>query len=168
MSAVATPASAEEIGRRVLKLIESIRSAQDLAPERIEQIVGIQVERNDEDPNIYGFGGASSDQWAYSLVSTPEKLGEKPTSIRFALSPAASASDQPKPLCKMSFDDYVQALVAAGFSSRPMGTFPGSDAIYLKRGEVGVIAYSDKNAGAAAAADDSAACLSKLIISAYA
>jgi hypothetical protein len=151
----------------VLKLIETIRSAQDLAPERIEQIVGIQVERNDDDPNTYGFGGASSDQWAYSLVSTPEKLGEKPTSIRFALSPAASAADQPKPACKMSFDDYVQALVAAGFSSRPMGTFPGSDAIYLKRGEVGVIAYSDKNAGAAEA-QERAACLSKLIISAYA
>jgi hypothetical protein len=166
MSAVATPINAEEIGRRVLKLIDSIRSAQDLAPDRIEQIIGIHVERNDEDPNIYGFGGAFSDDWAYSLVSTPDKLGEKPASIRFALNPATSAPDQSAPACKMTFDDYVQALVASGFSARPMGTFPGSDAIYLKRGEVGVIAYSDKKPSAQA--EEKTACLSELIISAYA
>ncbi|MCC7247186.1 MAG: hypothetical protein IT473_01035 [Lysobacter sp.] len=166
MSAVATHLSAEDIGRRVLKLIDSIRSAEDLAPEHIEQIIGIHVEHNDEDPNIYGFGGTLSDDWTYSLVSTPDKLGEKPASMRFTLSPATSNLDQYSPTCKMSFDDYVQALVASGFSSRPMGAFPGSDAIYLNRGEIGVIAYSDKSPNVQAQAKT--ACLSKLIISAYA
>jgi hypothetical protein len=164
MSNVAMPNTAEDIGRRVLKLIDSIRSAQDLSPENIEEVVGIHIERNDEDPNIYGFGGNLSDDWTYSLVSTPDKIGQKPTSIRFALSP--TSTDASKPDCKMSFDDYVQALVASGFSAKPMPTFPGSDALYLNRGEVGVIAYSDKQSSGQT--EQNTVCLSKLIISAYA
>ncbi len=156
--------TAEEIGRRVLKLIDGLRSAEDLAPERIEQATGIKVEFNDDDRNVYGFGGRLTDEWSYSLVSTPDKLGEKPSSLRFSFDDVTRDRADPTPVCALRFEDYSQALTAAGFAVSPMPTYPGSDAWYFKRGDIGVMAYArgrtDPQVGPV--------CVSKLIISAYA
>ncbi len=165
MSAVATPITADEIGRRVLKLIDSIRSAQDLAPEHIERQTGLSVERNHSDPNIYGFGGALTDAWAYNLVSTPQKQGEKPTSLRFSFDDQTSGSQaDPADICGLDFQGYSQALKSAGFDSKPMHSRRGIDAWYFTRGDVGVMAYTHGNANP----EQGKACISKLIISAYA
>jgi hypothetical protein len=164
MTATAPPVTAEDIGRRVLKLIDSLHSAQDIAPERIQQATGLPVEFNDEDPNIYGFGGKLTEQWSYSLVSTPDKLGEKPSSLRFSFDDTSRQHADPAPICVPDFDAYSKALTAAGFAVTPLQTYPGSDAWYFKRGDIGVMAYTqgktDPQVGPV--------CLSKLIISAYA
>ena len=84
MIATEAPITAEDIGHRVLKLIDRLQSAQDLAPEHIERITGIHVEINEDDPGIYGFGGKLTADWSYSLVSSPDQPGEAPTSLRFS------------------------------------------------------------------------------------
>ena len=167
MIATDAPITAEDIGHRVLKLIDSLHSAQDLSPEHIERVTGIQVEINEDDPGIYGFGGKLTADWSYSLVSSPDRLGEKPTSLRFSFDDTHRDRANPAslaPICKMRFDDYRQALVSAGFTAKPMPTFPGSDSWYFSRGDIGVTAYAlgkaDPQAGPV--------CLSKMIISAYA
>jgi hypothetical protein len=167
MTATVPPITAEDIGRRLLKLIDSLHSARDLAPEHIEQATGLRVELNDDDPNIYGFGGKLTEQWSYSLVSTPDKLGEKPNSLRFSFDDTsreqAGQTDR-APICAPDFEGYSKALTAAGFAATPMQAYPGSDAWYFKRGDIGVMAYtqgkSDPQVGPV--------CLSKLVISAYA
>ncbi len=164
MTASVPPVTAEDIGRRVLKLIDSLHSASDLAPERIEQATGLRVDINDEDPNIYGFGGKLTDAWSYSLVSTPDKLGEKPSSLKFSFDDTSREQADPAPICALDFDAYSKALAAAGFAATPMPTFPGSDAWYFKRGDIGVMAYPQGKADPQAGP----VCLSKLIISAYA
>jgi hypothetical protein len=164
MIATDAPITAEDIGHRVLKLIDSLHSAQDIAPERIEKATGIKVEFNDEDRNIYGFGGKLTDQWSYSLVSTPDKLGEKPNSLRFSFDDTTRDHADPAPVCTLKFDDYSQAMTAAGFAISPIHTYPGSDAWYFKRGDIGVMAYTQGKADTQAGP----VCLSKLIISAYA
>ena len=156
------PITAEDIGRRVLKLIDSLRSAEDLAPERIEQATGIKVEFNDEDRNIYGFGGRLTDAWSYSLVSTPDKLGEKPSSLRFSFDDSTRDQADPTPICTLRFEDYSQAMTAAGFAASPMRTYPGSDAWYFRRGDIGVMAYTQGKTEPQVGP----VCLSKLIISA--
>jgi hypothetical protein len=161
MSAVTTPITAEDIGRRVLKLIDSIRNAQDLAPEHIENVMGVAVEYNDEDRNIYGVSGKLDDGGSYSLVSTPEKLGEKPK--RFALKPAEAGEVHGQAACKMTFEDYERALLESGFSGRPMRPFPGSDAVYFSRGPLRVTAYRDTDPRAPDV--EKPACLSRLYIS---
>jgi hypothetical protein len=165
MSAVATPMTAEDIGRRVLKLIDSIRSAQDLAPEHIEKQTGIHVEYNAKDRNIYGFGGNVTDDWIYNLVSTPQKEGEKPTSLRFSFDDQTSGKADPADICGLDFQGYRQALTSAGFDFKPMRGRQGLiDAWYFTRGDVGVLAYTHGNANP----EEGKACISKLIISAYA
>jgi hypothetical protein len=164
MSAVATPINAEEIGRRVLKLIDSIRSAQDLAPEHIERQTGMSVERNASDPNIYGFGGNLTDAWAYNLVSTPQKQGQKPTSLRFSFDDQTSGKADPADICGLDFQDYSQALKSAGFDSKPMHSRSGLDGWYFSRGDVGVMAYTHGRANP----EKGKACISQLVINTYA
>ncbi len=156
--------TAEDIGQRVLKLIDSLQSAEDLAPAHIEKTIGIKVEYNDEDRNIYGFGGKLTDAWSYSLVSTPDKQGEKPTSLQFSFDDTSHQQADPTPICTLKFEDYSQALTASGFVVRPMRPYPGSDGWYFTRGNIGVMAYTDKKSDS----QTTPACLSKLIISAYA
>jgi hypothetical protein len=72
MNQLPTPTNAEEIGQRVLKLVENIHGRDDIAPARIEQLTGIKVEFNPDDANEYGFSGQLTEQWAYNLVSLPE------------------------------------------------------------------------------------------------
>jgi hypothetical protein len=187
MSATVPPITAEDIGRRVLKLIDSLRDAQDLAPERIEQVMGLRVEINDENPNIYGVGGKLTEDWSYSLESSPDRLDEKPTSLRFSFDNsrrdvAGDASAVPAALCGMRFEDYSKAMQAAGFTAKPMRTFQGSDSWYFNRGNIGVTAYALPLADAEQAAPmqiavgqtaparavAAPACLSRLVISAYA
>ncbi|NOT88172.1 MAG: hypothetical protein HOP03_08310 [Lysobacter sp.] len=164
MTATVPPITAEDIGRRVLKLIDSLHSAQDLAPEHVEQATGLRVELNDDDPNIYGFGGKLTEQWSYSLVSTPDKLGEKPSSLRFSFDDTSRGQADRAPICTPDFDGYSKALTAAGFAATPMQTYPGSDAWYFKRGDIGVMAYAQGKADPQVGP----VCLSRLVISAYA
>ncbi len=164
MIATDAPITAEDIGHRMLKLIDSLQSAQDLAPEHIERVTGIQVEINEDDPGIYGFGGKLTADWSYSLVSSPDRLGEKPTSLRFSFDDTNRKQADPTPVCVLKFEDYSQALTAAGFVVKPMRTYPGSDAWYFTRGDIGVMAYTHGKADPQVGP----VCLSKLIISASA
>lgn len=165
MSAVAMPMTADEIGRRVLKLIDSLRSMQDLAPEHIEHETGIKVEFNADDPNVYGFGGQLTDDWTYNLISTPEKIGAKPSSLRFSFDDQTDDGEaDPAPICGLDFQDYSRTLTSAGFDSKPMHGYRGIDAWYFSRGDIGVLAYTHGNADP----EQGKACVSKLIISAYA
>ena len=164
MIATVPPITAEDIGRRVLKLIDSLHSAQDLAPEHIEQATGMRVEHNGDDPNIYGFGGKLTEAWSYSLVSTPDKLGEKPTSLRFSFDDTSRKQADPTPICKLKFDDYSKALTESGFTIKPMQGYQGIEGWYFVRDNIGVMAYTHGKADPAAGP----ACLSSLAISAYA
>lgn len=156
--------TADDIGRRVLKLIGTLHDARDLSPERIEQETGFKVEFNPDDRNIYGFGGKLTDAWSYSLVSTPDKQGEKPNSLRFSFDDTTRDHADPTPICKLGFDDYSRALTAAGYTGKPLQGYRGVEGWYFTRDNIGVMAYTvgkvDPSAGPA--------CLSKLIISAYA
>jgi hypothetical protein len=164
MTVTVPPVTAEDIGRRVLKLIDSLHSARDLAPEHIEQSTGMRVEINDEDPNIYGFGGKLTDEWSYSLVSTPDKLGEKPSSLRFSFDDTTRNHADPTPICTLAFVDYSKVLTASGYEAKPMHGYRGIEGWYFTRDNIGVMAYTHGKADPSVGP----ACVSRLVISAYA
>ncbi|TXH66431.1 MAG: hypothetical protein E6Q88_12075 [Lysobacteraceae bacterium] len=164
MTAADTPMTAEDIGRRVIKLIDSLHSAKDLAPDHIERQTGIKVEFNESDRTKYGFGGPVTDEWFYNLVSLPEKPGQTPTSLLFSFDDQTHNNADTAPICSFDFADYSSALKAAGFDFKPMHGSRGVDAWYFSRGDIGVLAYTHGNQDP----EEGQACVSKLIISAYA
>ncbi len=114
------PASAGDIGQRVLKLIDSIHGTGDIAPEHIQNITGIPVQFNPDDANEYGFGGKLDDTWAYNLVSLTEANGAKPNRLMFSFDDQTRDYADMAPISDLDFDDYAKALTAAGFQSKPM------------------------------------------------
>ncbi len=154
------PRSAEDIGRRVLRLVENVRGPDDIAPTRIEQLTGIPVERNPDDANEYGFSGQLTEAWAYNLVSLPE-AGRRPSRVMFSFDDESRANADMTPICELDFDAYAEALAAAGYRAAPAyGKHGGIDHWTFTRDGVAVqIHVRGEN-------DDRAehACVSKLII----
>lgn len=119
MTLISPPRDAEDIGRRVLRLVENVRGRADLVPQRVEQLTGIKVEYNPDDRNEYGFSGQLTDAWAYNLVSLPESDGSAPSRLMFSFDDESRADADMGPICGMDFDDYAAALAAAGFRVAP-------------------------------------------------
>ncbi|MGH8081707.1 MAG: hypothetical protein ACREP7_14120 [Lysobacter sp.] len=156
--------TADDVGRRVLKLIDSIQGAKDIAPAHIEQTTGIKVDIWSEDQSKYGFNGKLSDVWYYGLRSMPaDKPGDKPSSLLFSFSDNDDDKSDPSAVC-LKFKDYSQALTAAGFAGKPVQGYRGVDSWYFTRGNVAVTAYVFGKGDP----DAPGACLSQLIISAQA
>lgn len=163
MNQLQTPPNAADISRRVLALVENIRSRDDIAPERIEQLTGIKVEFNPDDNNEYGFSGQLTDDWAYNLVSLPEATGEKPSRIMFSFDDESRSNADMAPICALDFDAYAATLKAAGYASNPAhGKHERILYWDFARDDVNVQVYvrGENDANAAHA------CVSKLIINA--
>jgi hypothetical protein len=157
-----TPINAEDIGQRVLKLVEHIHGPDDIAPERIEQLTGIKVEFNPDDANEYGFSGQLTDAWAYNLVSLPEGTG-KPSRIMFSFDDESRSNADMAPICALDFDAYAAALTTAGFASNPTrGKHDRVEYWDFARDDVSVQIYVRGENDAKA----EHACVSKLIINA--
>lgn len=153
MTTATSSITAEDIGQRVLKLIDSIRSADDIAPTQIEKVTGIKVDFNPADQNQYGFGGKLSDTWSYNLVSLTEADGSKPTRLMFSFDEQNHDDDADmSAICGLDFDAYAKALKQAGFKSEPAPGERNSTRYWdFSRGEVSVHVYvrgeSDAKAG---------------------
>ncbi len=161
MNHIAPPASADEIGKRVLRLVENVRGRADLSPQRVEQLTGIRVEYNPDDRNEYGFSGQLTDAWAYNLVSLPESDGSAPSRVMLSFDDESRSNADMAPICELDFDAYAEALAAAGYRASPAyGKHGGIDHWTFTRDGVAVqIHVRGEN-------DDRAehACVSKLII----
>ena len=66
--------SAQDLGKRVLALIESLRDTRGLAPENIEKVTGMPIRVNPEDPNDYGVSGKLTDAQKTFLTTQLERL----------------------------------------------------------------------------------------------
>ena len=157
MTTAIHPVSAEDIGRRVLRLIGSLQGADDITPAHIEQATGLPVEISASDRNVYGFSGDIDPQWSYSLVTTPDREDAPPRSLRFSFDAETRSDADPAPICRPTFAEYTRALTELGFEGVPIQPFQGSEAWHFTRGAINVMAYPHGGDGA---------CLSKLIVSA--
>lgn len=165
MTSVAQPLDAEDIGRRMLKLIDSIRSAHDITPEHIQQTTGLKVDIWSADQSKYGLSGKVTDAWYYGLRSMPPAApGAKPNSLLFSFSDQSGGDADPTPICGLTFQDYSHALSKAGFTAKPIECIRGVDSWRFTRGDVSVSAYVFGDGDPAAPG----ACVSQLIINARA
>lgn len=159
MNAIApSPLSVDELNRRVLQLIDSIRTRDDLGPSHIQRLTGMDVEVNAEDPTVYGIAGPLQGNGRYSLVSSHKNAAGQVDSLLFSF----ESSDQPAPCARV--DDYRAALSAAGFAGRhlPAG-HRGHESWYFTRDGVSVNVHVRDPRGAPAAQ----ACVASLVIGVY-
>lgn len=153
-AASATTMTAEEIGRRVIKLVQSLRSPDDISPESIERHTGLTMAFNPTDKNRYGAGGEVDKNWHFSLVTVPDKSGTPPRRLTFTFDDrSADGKADLGPVCGLSFSDYRDALVSAGYKMQRIETGSNNDFWRFTRGTVDVslwmLRYADPDKGPA-------------------
>ncbi|WP_299346584.1 hypothetical protein [uncultured Pseudoxanthomonas sp.] len=113
--------SAEEIGRRFLKLIEGLESREDLNLERVQRVLGVPLKRFDGTPEyLYGYSQPLGEGWYFSLdyiSGSPSLL--RGVSLAFG-KPGERFPDFPAFACNLDFEDYHNALLAVGFRDAPI------------------------------------------------
>jgi len=154
---------AQELSRRVLALIESIRDIRDISPEKIQNITGLKVEVNPQDGNDYGATGKLTDTWYYGLRSMSPDASDKPNRLLFQLNDQTQTDADMSPVC-VPIEDYSRTLTAAGFASRKMrNRLDTQDYWEFTRGDVGATVYVRGKSDP----QDAQTCVSMVIIETY-
>ena len=112
--------SAEEIGRRFLKLIEGLESREDLNLERVQRVLGVPLKRLDGTPEyLYSYSQPLGDGWYFSvdyISGSPSLL--RGVSLEFG-KPGERFPEFPDVACGLDFELYHIALVEMGFNADP-------------------------------------------------
>lgn len=124
-AAMHTPASsppdlsAEEIGRRFLKLVGSIESRSDLNLDLIEEIIGVRLTLI---PGKLSTGFSSRDLgggWRYGFEYIPESVSLKP-GVGLDFENQHDEWSDMTPVCALDFEHYHAALKTSGFRDAPI------------------------------------------------
>nr|WP_239692171.1 hypothetical protein [Xanthomonas floridensis] len=111
--------SVEEIGNRFLKLIEGLKSRDDLSPERIRDVMGITLKKPEAGRLAVGYWSADlADGWRYAFTYVPESPSLlKGVDLTFQNSADDGASMFA--ICSLDFNHFDKALRAMGFDAAP-------------------------------------------------
>ncbi|UHQ24054.1 hypothetical protein LVB77_04900 [Lysobacter sp. 5GHs7-4] len=106
--------SGDEVSRRVLKLIEGLKSSDQLTPEYVEQQTGLSIQRAASRPDAFGTGAQLTPDWAYNLYvsKTP---GDDKNKLIFDFSRTGEGHAPMTAICGMDYKQYAEALKGMGF-----------------------------------------------------
>lgn len=136
------PMTAEEIGKRVLDLINTIKDASDISPENIERATGLKINVNPENPNEYGAGGKITDTWFYNIGGSSNSKSGKSNRLTFSFDDQTNNYADMTPICNMDFEAYSKRLNEIGFQSSPVrGEHNRLSYWNFSRGEITVQVY---------------------------
>lgn len=117
-SATESPSlSADEIGKRFLKLIEGLESREDLSFARIQDVVGVKLLpalRGE----FYGVEGDLGGGWKYALNFYPEARSHIGVQLHFIN--ATKRFGDMTPVCNLNFDRYHNALENMDYRDVPI------------------------------------------------
>ncbi|MCC4589406.1 hypothetical protein LL962_20290 [Xanthomonas sp. NCPPB 1067] len=110
--------SADEIGKRFLKLISGLESRQDISPARIQEIMGFPVSVS---PGALGAVVWSEDLgggWRYSFDYIPESPSLL-AGVGLSFEHQTDQFSDMKEVCHLDFNDYDKTLKNMGFIASP-------------------------------------------------
>lgn len=108
--------SAEEIGKRFLKLLEGLPSRDDLNLERVQSALGVPLKRFDGTPDyLFAYSQPLDDGWYFSVryISESPSL-QRGVALDFGR-PGEGGGPIPTDVCALDFDYYHNALKTMGF-----------------------------------------------------
>ena len=115
----------EEVGRRFLKLIGSVKSKQDITVEQVQEIMGLTFDQN---PIYPSYSQSFGNGWSYSVRYAAEMPGDSWGIDLFFINDTDPFPEDMSPVCGLNFDHYHDALVQMNFRYRNggKGKFPGT------------------------------------------
>ena len=163
-STAATPAaalSAQDLTQRLLALIEDIHGKQDISRQLIQKHLGQQGWIDPHDSEHYGIVGKLTETWYYSLSYQTALPDDKSKSLFFEFVDHTHSNADMSPIC-VALENYMQPLVAAGFTPDMDYTRFGEKYWTFTRNNVGAIVYLRGKRNP----HDTQACIESVIISA--
>ncbi|MBT2746068.1 MULTISPECIES: hypothetical protein [unclassified Lysobacter] len=106
----------EEVGLRVLKLLEGLRSLRGLTGQQVIERTGLPLKLAPE-AGVYGFAVRLPDSgWLYYTAYQPADDSREERLYYEVRNPANRNSADMTPVCKLDFGAYADALKRAGYS----------------------------------------------------
>lgn len=121
-SASTSELSADEIGKRFLKLIGALKSSSDLNPEHVNEVIGVRLEHFNAIPGqrveSFAYSQLLRGDWSYEIQYLPSAAMRSPgVSLDFVHKSDRYAAMTD--ICQLSFEDYHNAMKAMGFGDAP-------------------------------------------------
>lgn len=106
--------SVEEVGKRFLRLLDSIHTRDDITKERVEEVMGLRLSLS-VDGTFYGAEQNEKDGWLWTVNFYPEGIAnpKKGVGLRFINREERVANMMA--ICAMNFERYDKYLTEAGF-----------------------------------------------------
>lgn len=115
-TAAANNPTADEIGKRFLKLIEELESRNDLTLKRVQDVLGVALQRHD-DSGFYHHGWRLENGWGLGVFLYDESPGHN---RRVSLGIDQFGESMPSSTCALDFERYHNALKVMGFYDSPV------------------------------------------------
>lgn len=109
--------SAEEIGRRFLRLIESLESSEDLSLQRVKDVIELPIHKATHG-DFFGVEGDLNNGWTYIFNFYP-KTGSNKNYIVLRFVHGDERFPVMTPVCSLAFVDYHNALKDMGYVDYP-------------------------------------------------
>jgi hypothetical protein len=104
--------TAEEVGRRFLKLLEGVKSRSDLTAEHVQAAMGLALKDSTNGPfHTQSLG----DGWVYSVSLHPEKRPGDSIALELQFIEQSDRFADMSTICGLTFEDYHNALKAMGY-----------------------------------------------------
>jgi hypothetical protein len=110
--------SAEEIGKRFLKLVEGLKTPEDLSLELVEEVTGLSLLQA-SGKKYYGYGQKLAEGWFYAIWFYPEEHGNR-RGVGLDFEHESDRHSNMATVCNLDFDHYHNALKAMGFRDVPI------------------------------------------------
>ncbi|MCC4595817.1 hypothetical protein NRY95_01415 [Xanthomonas campestris pv. phormiicola] len=106
--------TAEQMLTRLLALIRTSKSVAEFTPQRLSEVMGVEVEYSEKGVERYGFGEKVSPEWTHGFeVNT----GKPYPRLDFGFNPIVrGASPDMQDICRLDFDQFASQLEAMGFT----------------------------------------------------
>lgn len=104
--------TAEEVGRRFLKLIEGVKSRSDLTAEHVQAVMGLALK---DSPNGPFHTQSLGDGWLYVFSLRRETPPGNSISLNLEFIDKADRFADMSAICGLTFEDYHNALKAMGY-----------------------------------------------------
>jgi hypothetical protein len=136
------PMTAEDVGKRVLDLINTIKTTNDISRENIERATGLKLNVNPDNPNEYGTGGKITDTWFYNIGGRLDSKSGKSNRLTFSFDDQTNNHADMTPVCGLDFNAYSKRLNEIGFQSSPVrGEHNRLSYWNFSRGDISVQVY---------------------------
>jgi predicted small lipoprotein YifL len=119
---------AAELRRRVLALLRSLRTLEDLERENVERMLGIEFKKASDMRQGYEYDGATSEGWTFGVLNA--KLGRlhAPSTTIIGLHHGVEPwTDQQPTYCTLEFEPLAKELVAMGYEQDARAFNRGGD-----------------------------------------